>query len=49
MKDGLCGAIARERSIAGEEGYAKELIADKAAVFVLDTNIDLAGTRVPSG
>lgn len=47
MKEGLCEAIARERSIAGEEGSPSELLAEEAAVFVLDTSIDLAGNPCP--
>ena len=49
MKEGLCEAVAAERSIAGGEGSPSDLIAEEAAVFVLDTSIDLAGNPCPSG
>ena len=47
MKEGLCEAVARERSTAGGEGSPSDLIAEEAAVFVLDTSIDLAGNPCP--
>ena len=43
MKDGLCEAAARERSVDSGVGSPQEPIAGKASEFVLDTNIDLAG------
>ena len=47
MKEGLCEAVAAERSIAGGEGSPGEVIAEGAAAFVLDTSIDLAGNPCP--
>ena len=47
MKEGLCEAVAAERSIAGGEGSPGEVIAEEAAAFVLDTSIDLAGNPCP--
>ena len=47
MKEGLCEAVARERSTADGEGSPSALIAEEAAVFVLDTSIDLAGNPCP--
>ena len=47
MKEGLCEAVAQERSTAGGEGSPSEQIAEEAAVFVLDTSIDLAGNPCP--
>ena len=47
MKKGLCEAIARERATARGEGSPNNLIAEEAAVFVLDTSIDLAGNPCP--
>ena len=43
MKGGLCEPLVAARSTAGGEGSPGELIAAEAAVFVLDTSIDLAG------
>jgi len=45
MKEGLCEAVARERATARGEGSPNDLIAEEAAVFVLDTSIDAAGKR----
>ncbi len=47
MKEGLCEAVAAERSIAGGEGSPGDAIAEDAAAFVLDTSIDLAGNPCP--
>ena len=47
MKDALCEAVAREKSTAREGGSPNDLIAEQAAVYVLDTSIDLAGNPCP--
>ena len=47
MKDGLCEAVAQEESAADGEGSPGGLIAEEAGAFVLDANIDLAGSPCP--
>ncbi|MGA2254505.1 MAG: DUF1854 domain-containing protein [Thermoguttaceae bacterium] len=47
MKEGFCEAIAAKRAIVDGEGSPTELIAEEAAVFVLDTSIDLEGSPCP--
>ena len=47
MKEGLCEAVAPEKSTACGEGPPSERIAEKAAIFLLDTGIDLAGNPCP--
>ncbi|MGO9113039.1 MAG: DUF1854 domain-containing protein [Thermoguttaceae bacterium] len=47
MKEGPCEAVARERSTAVGEGSLSERIEERAAVFLLDTSIDLGGNPCP--